>query len=72
MSNILHSTWVLWYHDMKNTDLLVKKNGIVIIDDTNSYIINKYVDLYLSTGNYIELNLLSTFGYPHRIIKKIK
>ena len=59
-------------NDMKNTDLLVKKNGIVIIDDTNSYIINKYVDLYLSTGNYIELNLLSTFGYPHRIIKKIK
>ena len=59
-------------NDMKNTDLLVKKNGIVIIDDTNCHIINKYVDLYLSTGNYIELNLLSTFGYPHRIIKKIK
>jgi len=59
-------------NDMKNTDLLVKKNGIVIIDDTNSEIINKYVDLYLSNGNYIELNLLSTYGYPHRIIKKIQ
>jgi len=57
---------------MKNTDLLVKKNGIVIIDDTNDYIINNYVDLYLSHGNYIELNLLPTVGYPHRIIKKIK
>lgn len=59
-------------NDMKNTDLLVKINGLVIIDDTNSHIINKYVDLYISTGNYIELNLLSTFGYPHRVIKKIK
>ncbi len=59
-------------NDMKNTDLLIKKNGIVIIDDTNSNIINKYVDLYISNGNYIELKLLSTYGYPHRIIKKIK
>ena len=59
-------------NDMKNADLLVKINGIVIIDDTNSYVINKYVDLYLSNGNYIELNLLSTHGYPHRVIKKIK
>ena len=59
-------------NDMKNTDLLIKKNGIVIIDDTFSDIINKYVDLYISNGNYIELNLLPTYGYPHRIIKKIK
>jgi len=59
-------------NDMKNTDLLVKKNGIVIIDDTNSDIINKYVNLYISNGNYIELNLLPTYGYPHRIIRKIK
>ena len=59
-------------NDMKNMDLLVKKNGIVIIDDTNAAIINKYVDLYLSHGNYIELNLLPTYIYPHRIIKKIK
>ena len=58
-------------NDMKNTDLLVKKNGIVIIDDTFIEIINKYVDLYISTGNYIEMNLLSTYGYPHRVIKKI-
>jgi len=59
-------------NDMKNTDLLVKKNGIVIIDDTDGETINKYVDLYISSGNYVELNLLSTYGYPHRIIKKIK
>jgi len=59
-------------NDMKNTDLLVKKNGIVIIDDTDSETINKYVDLYISSGNYIELDLLKTYGYPHRIIKKIR
>jgi uncharacterized protein YuzB (UPF0349 family) len=59
-------------NDMKHTDLLVKVNGIVIIDDTNSNIINKYVDLYISTGNYVELKILPTYGYPHRIIKKIK
>ena len=59
-------------NDMKNADLLVKKNGIIIIDDTDNPHINKYVDLYISNGNYTELNLCSTEGYKHRIIKKIK
>lgn len=58
-------------NDMKNADLLVKKNGIIIIDDTDNKIINKYVDLYISTGNYIEMNLLQTYGYLHRVIKKV-
>jgi hypothetical protein len=58
-------------NDLKNTDLLVKKNGIVIIDDTNSDVINSYVNMYLSNGNYIELSVLPTYGYPHRVIKKI-
>jgi hypothetical protein len=58
-------------NDIKNADLLVKKNGIIIIDDTHDYKINKYVDLYISNGNYTELNLCSTEGYKHRIIKKI-
>jgi hypothetical protein len=60
------------FNDMKNTDLLVKINGIVIIDDTDCDRINKFVDLYISSGNYIELNLLPTYGYQHRVIKKIK
>ena len=34
-------------NDMKNADLLVKNNGIIIIDDTNDANINKYVDLYI-------------------------
>lgn len=57
---------------MKNCDLLIKKNGIIIIDDTNMYEINIYVDLYISSGNYIELNVYKTYGYEHRIIQKIK
>jgi len=59
-------------NDMKNAHLLVKKDGIVIVDDTNNETINKYVDLYISSGIYIEVNLLPTYGYPHRVIKKIK
>jgi hypothetical protein len=58
-------------NDMLNTDLLVKVNGIVIIDDTNHSHINRYANLYLSSGNYVELNMIKTIGYPHRIIKKI-
>jgi hypothetical protein len=59
-------------HDMKNTMMLVKKNGLVIIDDTNAPEINKYVDFYISTGIFVEINVLNSYGYQHRIIKKIK
>ena len=58
-------------NDMKNADLLVNVNGIIIIDDTDGETINSYVDLYLSKGNYIELHLLPTLGYPHRVIRKM-
>ena len=58
-------------NDMKNADLLVKKGGIVIIDDTNLHHINKYVYLYVSSGKYREMNVLHTKGYPHRIIQKL-
>jgi len=58
------------FNDMKNADLLVKKGGIVIIDDTNLSYINKYVDLYVSSGTYREMDVLKTRGYPHRIIQK--
>jgi hypothetical protein len=58
------------FNDMKNADLLVKRGGIVIIDDTNMHHINKYVDLYLSNGDYREIDVIQTKGYPHRIIKK--
>jgi hypothetical protein len=57
-------------NDMKNTDLIVKPGGIVIVDDTYNSVINGYVDLYLSSGNYVELGVLQTYGYSHRIIQK--
>jgi len=59
-------------NDMKNADILVSVNGILIVDDTNQPQINKYVENYISTGNYVEVELLPSYGYPHRIIKKIK
>ena len=59
-------------NDMINADILLKVNGILIIDDTNHDVINNNVDLYISTKNYIEVKLFQSYGYPHRIIKKIK
>ena len=63
---------------MKNTDLLVKINGIIIIDNTNSHIINSYVDLYLFNGNYIELYIKLDYIFKieftinlNKIIKKM-
>jgi hypothetical protein len=55
---------------MQNANILVKKGGIVIIDDTNVLHINKYVEFYLSSGKYREMDVLKTTGYPHRIIQK--
>ena len=59
-------------HDMMNADQLVKLNGIIIVDDTNNFYINLYADIYLSYGKYVELDVLTTAGYPHRILQKIK
>jgi len=58
-------------NDLKNADILVKNGGIIIIDDTNMWHINNYVNLYISNGKYREMDVLRTEGYPHRIIQKI-
>ena len=58
-------------NDMKNADVFVKVYGMIIIHDTDGETINSYVDLYLSKGNYIEIHLLPTIGYPHRVIRKM-
>jgi hypothetical protein len=58
-------------NDMKNADQLVKKGGILIIDDTNLMHINQYVDFYLFNRGYKELRVLETKCYPHRIIQKL-
>jgi len=58
-------------HDMKNANLLVKNGGIVIVDDTNVNYISSYVDTYIASGKYKELDVLKTTGYQHRIIQKL-
>jgi len=58
-------------NDMINADKLVRAGGIIIVDDTNSETINKYVNLYIQIGNYQEVQLLPSVGYPHRVICKI-
>ena len=58
-------------NDMKNANILVKLNGLIIIDDTNAAHINKHVENFLSTGNYVEVEDI-TKTFIHRIIKKIK
>jgi predicted O-methyltransferase YrrM len=57
------------HNDMLNADKLVRVGGIIIIDDTNVFYINDYVDSYLSQG-YTEVKLLDSIGYKHRIIRK--
>ena len=59
------------HYQLKHAHYLVKKNGIIIIDDTNFGSINKHVDLYLSTKKYIEVRVFKTYIYEHRIIQKI-
>ena len=59
-------------NDMKNADILVRNGGIVIVDDTQIYEINTYVQYYLSTGKYREIDALKTSGYPHRVLQKIR
>ena len=59
-------------NDMKNANLLVRKEGIIIIDDTNNEHINKYVDMYISSGNYQEVDIMKTEGYRHRMIRRIR
>lgn len=59
------------FHDMKNANFLVKKGGIVIVDDTNISYINDYVNIYVSSGKYREMGVAKTLGYQHRIIQKL-
>jgi len=56
---------------MINTDKLVSKGGIIIIDDTHIEIINNYVNLYLDTKRYVEIKITETYVIPHRVIYKL-
>ena len=56
--------------DMKHADILLKSGGIMVVDDTDAPQINGLVNLYLASGKYEVVNVLKTFGYPHRVIRK--
>lgn len=57
--------------DMKHADILLNPGGIMVVDDTDAPQINGLVETYLASGKYEVVNVLKTFGYPHRIIRKI-
>ena len=57
-------------NDMKNADTLLRSGGIMIIDDVYFAHINRYVDLYIQSGNYKEIELLKSEYYIHRILQK--
>jgi hypothetical protein len=58
-------------NDMKHADILLKKGGIIIVDDTNYSYINRTTNEYINTGKYTELDVLTTYGSVHRVIQKI-
>jgi predicted O-methyltransferase YrrM len=59
-------------NDLKNADILIKNNGIIIIDDINIDYINDAVNYYINNNNYVELLFLELKIniHPHRIIQK--
>jgi hypothetical protein len=58
--------------DFANSIKMLKKDGIVIIDDTQKEHINRLVDIYISTGIFEEITyIFETEVYKHRILKKI-
>jgi len=58
-------------NDMKHADILVKKGGVIVVDDTGCSHINSTTNDYINTGKYTELDVLTTYGYVHRVIQKI-
>jgi predicted O-methyltransferase YrrM len=59
-------------NDIKHSDMLVKKGGLIIIDDTNAKHINNHVNRILSSGKYKEItDIIKTTKHLHRIVQKI-
>jgi hypothetical protein len=51
---------------------MLKKNGLLIIDDVQKEHINNLVNVYITTGAFEEITyMFKTAIYPHRILKKI-
>lgn len=58
-------------NDFANSIKLLKKHGIIIVDDVQKPHINELVNTYIQSGMFEELHLLETSFYPHRILIKI-
>lgn len=59
-------------NDMKNSTQLVRVGGLLIIDDTNVSYISAEVDKYIQSGNFVEMDILQTTGYEHRMLKRLR
>ena len=59
-------------NDLKNATKLVAPGGLLVIDDTNYHYINHFVDMYIRLGDFEEVSIFPTCGYPHRILRKVK
>jgi hypothetical protein len=58
-------------NDFANSVKLLKKNGVIIIDDVQKTHINDLVNLYIHSGMFEEItSMFETTFYPHRILKK--
>jgi hypothetical protein len=55
-------------NDIKNADILVKKMGIVIIDDTNIPHINKYVN---QLKNYVTYSIIKNYNNINKVYNNI-
>ena len=57
-------------NDFANSVKLLKKDGIVIIDDVQKNHIDNLVNIYIQSWVFEEIPMLETIFYPHRILKK--
>jgi hypothetical protein len=59
-------------NDLRNASKLVAPGGLMIVDDTNYAYINNFVNSYVNVGDFEEVDIHTTQGYPHRILRKVK
>jgi hypothetical protein len=59
-----------FFSDISNALLLVKKGGLIIVDDTQESYINEWVDRLIKENILAAVDHLETTGYKHRILAK--
>jgi hypothetical protein len=57
--------------DVKNSDLLLRIGGLMILDDTNNPIIASVAYGLVNSGRYKFESILPTVGYEHMILSKL-